>query len=187
MAEPLKLEEQGNQILVHMDDGSKRTAVPTVGGLFYVTDNYTPPTPPPPPSSKQFIWPFGLDTVTSEYGPRSGRVHQGIDFGKGAAHNGANIIAAGAGRAMLRRNSGFGNHIIIDHGNNIFTVYAHMQDGGFRVSDGARVGQGQLIGIVGNTGNSFGAHLHWETHVGGLNWSNPGTHMNPRVFMSQYG
>lgn len=196
MPEPIKITQLGDQMLIYMDDNTKRTAVPTTGDLWYVDDMYVPPPPPPvdppPPGGgggARFQWPFDPrpmsqgGTVSSEYGPRSGRVHQGIDFAPG---NGRPIPAAGAGRAMLRRNNGFGNHVIIDHGGGIFTVYGHIQDGGFRVGDGAQVGKGQIIGLVGNTGNSFGAHLHWETHVGGLNWNNPGTHRNPRDFMNQY-
>jgi murein DD-endopeptidase MepM/ murein hydrolase activator NlpD len=98
---------------------------------------------------------------------------------------GAPIIAAGAGRIMHRYNSGFGNHQIIDHGG-LFTLYAHQPNGGFRTTDGQHVDKGQRIGTVGNTGRSYGAHLHFETHVGGLNWNNPGTHMNPRDFMARY-
>ena len=191
MAEPIKIEQYGDQLIIHMDDNSKRTGVPTMGGLFYVNDKYVPPVPPPvepppPTSGARFQWPFGLNTVTSEYGPRSGRVHQGIDFGKNGVTHGTPIVAAGAGRVMHRYNSGFGWHVILDHGGGLFTVYAHMPNGGYSTADGAQVAKGQRIGTVGNSGRSYGAHLHWETHVGGLNWNNPGTHRNPRDFMAQY-
>lgn len=194
MAEPIKIEQYGDQLLILFDDNTRRLAAPTMGGLWYINDKYTAPPVEPPPTggvgSGRFIWPFDPrpqgsgGTVSSEYGPRSGRVHQGIDFAPG---NGAPIPASAAGRAMVRYNSGFGNHVIIDHGSEIFTVYGHIQNGGVRVSDGAQVSQRQIVGLVGNTGNSFGAHLHWETHRGGLNWSNPGSHMNPRDFMTLYG
>jgi murein DD-endopeptidase MepM/ murein hydrolase activator NlpD len=188
MAEPIKIEQLGDQLVVLFDDNTRRVAAPTMGGLWYINDKYVAPPPPPPPtSSARFVWPFPLSAVSSEYGPRNGRIHQGIDFGFSPALNGAQIPAAAAGRAMVRRNDGFGNHVILDHGGGLFTVYAHIQNGGVRVSDGAHVAQRQTVGLVGNTGNSFGAHLHFETHVGGLNWSNPGTHRNPRDFMATYG
>lgn len=199
MAEPLKITQMGDQLAVHMNDGSTRLAVPTGGDLWWINDAYTPPPPPPvdpPPSGggggARFQWPFDPrpyqqgGSVSSEYGPRDGRIHQGIDFGYNGATNGKTIPAAGAGRANLRRNAGFGNHVVIDHGDNLKTLYAHIQDGGFLISDGAQVAKGQGIGKIGNTGNSFGAHLHFETHVGNLNWNNPGSHMNPRDFMARY-
>lgn len=197
MAEITNIESYGSQMRINYDDGSSQFGYPTAGGLWLVSNNSTPePEPEPPVTDKRFMSPFDLrryweggdvgPAAEADYGPRSGRVHQGQDFGYGKAQNGATIVAAGAGRAMHRYNSGFGNHIIIDHGDNIYTVYGHMQTGSFMVGDGATVSIGQGIGKVGNTGNSFGAHLHWETHVGGLRWTNPGTHMNPRDFLAKY-
>lgn len=202
MANLKSVQQYGEQLLVIFDDGTRQLAYPTVGGLWINNSYVAPPPPPPsPPSISRFVWPFNparwadggaVEDDTSEYGPRWGRIHQGIDFSGYQAPDSAEIPAAGGGYAMQRHNSGFGNHIIIDHGDNIYTVYGHMWS--FLVDDGEQVSQGQPIGILGNTGNSFGSHCHFETHIGGLNWENPGyeeggpgTHLNPRHFMAMYG
>lgn len=190
------IQRMGDIIVRRDDEGGTGLYLPTNGDLYILKQEKPPepdPPPTPPPSTKRFVWPFDPrpfsqgGTVSSEYGPRNGRVHQGIDFGYGAATAGGSIIAAANGRIRYTQNSGFGFHAIIDHGDQLFTVSAHMPFNARRFPDGAEVRQGQQIGVVGNTGNSYGAHLHWETHVGGLRWSNPGSHMNPREFMQRYG
>ena len=60
----------------------------------------------------------------------------------------------------------YGNYIIIDHGNGLRTLYAHCSK--LYVSYGQYVSQGHVIGAVGNTGNSFGNHCHFELYVGGV-------------------
>jgi murein DD-endopeptidase MepM/ murein hydrolase activator NlpD len=198
MAKLLKIEQYGDQMKAIFDDNTSVLAVPTVGGLWYATDAYVPPTPPPPaPStpSGQFMWPFdprkapwagGVQggTVTSEYGQRNGRLHAGIDMAPGA---GVPIRAAGAGRVQISSGShgGYGQAIVIDHGGGIATLYGHMIAGSRTVGVGAQVEKGQVIGQVGNTGASFGAHLHFETHTGGYRWN--ASSMNPRDFMARYG
>ena len=64
-------------------------------------------------------------------------------------------------------NYGYGNVVQIDHGNGYVTVYAHLS--AINVSECTPVGQGTVIGAAGNTGNSFGAHLHFEVRIGGSN------------------
>lgn len=198
MADIVSIEEYGSQMRLTYSDGTSKLAYPTAGGLWLFArgEVVVPPSPEPNPGGgKRFAFPFDIrryweggdvgPAAEADYGPRSGRVHQGQDFGYGKARAGATIVAAGAGRVQRRFNSGFGNHIVIDHGDSLFTVYGHMSE--FIAADGAQVSLGQGIGKVGNTGNSFGAHLHFETHEGGLNWSNPGTHRNPRDFIAKYG
>ena len=107
------------------------------------------------------IWPT-RGTVTSEYGRRSGRQHQGIDI---AAGTGTAIWAAQSGTVIFAgQQSGYGNMTIVDHGD-FSTAYAHQSRIG--VSEGQRVAQGDPIGAVGNTGRSTGPHLHFETRYGG--------------------
>ena len=108
---------------------------------------------------------------SSYYGDlRSGgrRRHKGIDI---AIKNGtgAPIYAAEAGRVIHASwgNSSYGNLIKIDHGSGAETRYAHLS--GFAVSNGQTVKKGQLIGYMGNTGNSRGPHLHFEILIGGRN------------------
>jgi len=123
-------------------------------------------------------WPVPAShRVTSPFGPRicpfHGReLHPGIDIGRaeagGATLQGAEIVAAGSGTVIFAGyRGGYGNTIMIDHGNGVVTLYAHQASGGLRVSTGARVTQGQRIGTVGSTGNSTGPHLHFEVRVNG--------------------
>jgi murein DD-endopeptidase MepM/ murein hydrolase activator NlpD len=72
------------------------------------------------------------------------------------------IMAADAGKVTLveRQRYGYGYHVIIDHGNGFSTLYAHMSD--IYVSVGQAVSQGSVIGKLGSTGRSSGAHLHFE-------------------------
>lgn len=119
----------------------------------------------PPPDMRQggggCIWPT-QGRVTSEYGRRSGRQHQGMDI---AAPTGTRIVAAKAGVVVFAgQQSGYGNVIVLDHGN-MTTLYAHQSR--LAARDGQSVSQGQQIGYVGNTGRSTGPHLHFETRYGG--------------------
>lgn len=124
-----------------------------------------------------FRWPFPTSTVTSEYGPRDGRMHEGIDFG---VPEGTPIPASNAGTVTGNGyGSGTGWYVDITHPGNIRTRYFHMVAQS-DVAIGTVVSKSQVIGFVGNTGNSFGAHLHWETIVNGEHW-------NPRDFMAVYG
>lgn len=104
--------------------------------------------------------------VTSNYGVRVHPIskvekkHNGIDFG---APSGTSIYAAEAGVVILSEYwSGYGNCVIIDHGNGLWTLYAHIKNGGLLVSEGDTVKRGDKIALVGSTGNSTGPHLHFE-------------------------
>src|SRR3954454_7413180 len=102
--------------------------------------------------------------VTSDFGPRWGRHHAGLDIG---ASTGTPIRAAACGTVSLAgQQSGYGNIICITHTSRFSTCYAHLSH--FGVSTGAHVQQGQVIGYVGCTGNCTGPHLHFETRVGGV-------------------
>ena len=114
------------------------------------------------PSSSGLIWPVS-GPVTSPFGYRWGRLHAGIDIG---VPYGTPIHAAASGTVVIAGwVSGYGNYTCIDHGGGMATCYGHQS--AFAVSTGAHVGQGQLIGYVGNTGHSFGAHLHFEVRING--------------------
>ena len=93
--------------------------------------------------------------------------HLGIDI---SAPEGSNVYATGTGVVTMAAggwNYGYGNVVQIDHGNGYVTVYAHLST--IFVTQCQTVGQGAAIGLSGNTGNSFGAHLHFEIRVGGSN------------------
>jgi murein DD-endopeptidase MepM/ murein hydrolase activator NlpD len=114
------------------------------------------------PSSRGLIWPVS-GPVTSPFGYRWGRLHAGIDIG---VPYGTPIHAAASGRVVLAGwTGGYGNYTCIDHGGGLATCYGHQSS--YTVSSGAQVAQGQVIGYVGNTGHSFGAHLHFEVRING--------------------
>jgi len=122
-----------------------------------------PAAAPPARSSSGFIRPVP-GPQTSGFGPRWGRMHQGIDIG---APTGTPIVAAASGVVVMAGwMGGYGNAVIIDHGGGIATLYAHQSR--IAVSVGQSVGQGQVIGYVGSTGNSTGPHLHFEVRVNGV-------------------
>src|SRR2546421_4313074 len=120
-----------------------------------------------------FIWPIH-GPVTSEFGPRWGGFHPGIDIGM---DTGTPIAAAKRGVVSFAgwNDGGYGNFVIIDHGDGTATAYAHQSRIGCSV--GQVVAQGQTIGYVGSTGNSTGPHLHFEIRVNGVA-------QNPRNFES---
>jgi murein DD-endopeptidase MepM/ murein hydrolase activator NlpD len=91
------------------------------------------------------------------------RMHTGIDIGAGY---GAPVHAAAGGTvAIAGPISGYGNAIVVDHGNGLATLYGHLSR--FAVRRGAHVDVGQIVGAVGNTGNSTGPHLHFEVRING--------------------
>lgn len=111
---------------------------------------------------------FQLPTDSSsvsgyEYSPP---VHNGLDY---AGRTGYNIYAADTGVVIYAgwSNRGYGNTIVISHGNGYLTLYAHLMDGGVSVSCGSVVYGGSIIGFMGSTGNSSGPHLHFEIRYEG--------------------
>jgi murein DD-endopeptidase MepM/ murein hydrolase activator NlpD len=101
--------------------------------------------------------------VVSPFGYRWGRLHAGIDI---AVPYGTPIHAATAGTVVLAGwVGGYGNYTCIDHGGGLATCYAHQSS--YAVSQGASVGQGEVIGYVGCTGHCFGPHLHFEVRING--------------------
>jgi murein DD-endopeptidase MepM/ murein hydrolase activator NlpD len=100
------------------------------------------------------------------------RPHRGVDY---AAPSGTPIKASGDAKVIFRGvKSGYGNVVILQHGGNITTLYAHMSRFDRNVRNGTRVRQGQTIGYVGATGLVTGAHLHYEYRINGV-------HRNPRT------
>jgi murein DD-endopeptidase MepM/ murein hydrolase activator NlpD len=114
------------------------------------------------PSSAGLVWPVP-GGVTSPFGWRWGRMHQGIDIGVGY---GTPIRAAASGNVIYCGwEGGYGNLVVIDHGGGLATSYAHQSSIG--VSCGQSVSQGQVVGYIGCTGHCFGPHLHFEVRIGG--------------------
>jgi murein DD-endopeptidase MepM/ murein hydrolase activator NlpD len=114
------------------------------------------------PSDAGLIWPVS-GPITSPYGWRWGRMHQGIDIGVGY---GTPIHAAAGGTVIYCGwEEGYGNFVVIDHGGNLATAYGHQS--AIAVTCGQQVDQGQVIGYVGCTGHCTGPHLHFEVRVDG--------------------
>jgi murein DD-endopeptidase MepM/ murein hydrolase activator NlpD len=117
--------------------------------------------------------------VSSSFNPnrlhpvlKTRRPHRGVDY---AAPRGTPIKAAGDGKVIFRGvKSGYGNAVILQHGGNITTLYAHMSKFASSARSGSRVRQGQTIGYVGATGLVTGVHLHYEYRLNGV-------HRNPRT------
>ena len=113
-------------------------------------------------SSSGLIWPV-QGPITSPFGMRWGRMHEGIDIG---VPTGTPIHAAAAGRVIYAGwMSGYGNLTVIDHGRGLATAYGHQS--ALAAGNGQTVSQGQTIGYVGCTGHCFGPHLHFEVRVNG--------------------
>jgi murein DD-endopeptidase MepM/ murein hydrolase activator NlpD len=110
---------------------------------------------------------FGCTPLSFEpYDPScpSRHFHSGIDL---AAPSGTPVYAAAPGRVQVFvSTTGFGLHVIIDHGNGLQSLYGHMST--VSVSDGSYVSAGDVIGTVGSTGNSTGPHLHFEIDRDGI-------------------
>jgi murein DD-endopeptidase MepM/ murein hydrolase activator NlpD len=113
-------------------------------------------------SSSGFIWPVH-GVVTSGFGWRWGRMHEGIDI---AVSSGTPVVSAASGTVIVAGwMGGYGNLIVVDHGNGIATAYGHNTS--VTVGVGQSVAQGQLIAYSGNTGHSTGPHVHFEVRVNG--------------------
>jgi murein DD-endopeptidase MepM/ murein hydrolase activator NlpD len=113
-------------------------------------------------SASGLIWPVN-GPVTSGFGWRWGRMHEGIDI---AVPSGTPVVASAAGTVIHAGwLGGYGNLVVVDHGNGISTAYAH--NSGLSVGVGTSVGQGQVIAYSGNTGHSTGPHVHFEVRVNG--------------------
>ncbi|MCW4385983.1 M23 family metallopeptidase [Salinibacterium sp. SYSU T00001] len=120
-------------------------------------------------------WPFPLPSpISYGFGPRAAcsycsSYHLGVDFTPGAGVP-IQAITEGVVSAVILDSGGLGNHVIVDHvvnGQRIQSVYAHMAWGSIQVAAGQPVSVGTILGAVGSTGASTGAHLHLEIHADG--------------------
>lgn len=189
MSNPLSVERMGNDLVIRMDDGTRFRALDT-GGELWIAQRFDPPapdpgpTPTPPPASGGIRWPFNPRTFTTYPG------HKGLDSPQ---PYGTPIPCAAAGKVVAVNKTdtygnGWGLYVRVDHGNllgdgkNITTAYCHMNPPGAIVNQGQTVAKGQTLGPVGNTGKSYGAHLHFEIWVNGSRLLDNGV----RSFMNQH-
>jgi murein DD-endopeptidase MepM/ murein hydrolase activator NlpD len=198
MVKATHLEKYGNQFKVYYEDGSTSLAYHTQGSIWLVSGESGGGSG----GTGDYSWPYALDYVTSEFGPRGTGFHEGMDWSGGPAVLGEPIPAIGNGTVdTILSGGGFGNGVILFHGTfsgyDWYSLYAHMNTAPI-VSVSDVVSKGDTLGPVGNTGASYGAHLHMETHrtsVGGSlvwantnpSWSAGRTAINPRTFMAAYG
>ena len=124
----------------------------------------TPSSAPPDstPSASGFIWPVS-GPVTSGYGYRWGRLHEGIDI---AVPSGTPVHASASGTVIVAGwVGGYGNLVVVDHGGGIATAYGHNTS--ISAGVGQSVAQGQVIAYSGSTGHSTGPHVHFEVRING--------------------
>lgn len=171
----LQQQQQANN-----NTGGGNTAIPAQPTHIAVT-----------PAESGFAWPApGFSYISSPFGPRWGRNHNGIDVGDGGIMGGT-AVASQAGTVITVVNNcthnyaknyscgcggGYGNYVIISHDGTYSTVYAHLTTA--LVSVGDTVEQGDAIGAIGCTGHSTGAHLHFEIRVNG-SAQNPLNYVGP--------
>lgn len=106
-----------------------------------------------------YRWPLAAGLVSSEFGPRWKRKHEGLDI---AADEGEPVFASAAGEVLYSNNRmrGYGNVVILRHDSSVTTLYAHNHKNKVKLGD--KVEQGQVIALLGNTGQSTGPHVHFE-------------------------
>lgn len=151
----------------------ENTRIVVPGGIF---DDFSWKwTPPPPPAALAgralvrgtgtFVWPVSARRITQTYW----YAHRGVDVGLPV---GSPAFASDRGTVIWSdwNITGYGNLIVLDHGNGFQTFYAHLS--GYNVYVGQVVEQGQIIGYTGNSGNSSGPHIHFEIRLNG-------SHQNP--------
>lgn len=117
---------------------------------------------PVPVYAGAWRWPLEAGVVSSEFGPRWGKTHQGIDI---AADSGTPILACAPGEVIYAGNklTGYGNVVIVRHDQDTTTTYAHNKRNKVKLGD--KVETGRTIALLGSTGHSTGPHLHLEVRL----------------------
>lgn len=145
----------------------RRDELAAVAALITSPPPALPALPPPTPPAEEDPATFAVPApgpISSPFGPRWGRRHTGVDFDSPA---GVPVLAAQGG--VIRHagwKNGYGNTVVVDHGDGMATLYAHQER--LDVAAGERVERGQPLGTVGATGNVTGVNLHFEVLVGGV-------------------
>lgn len=175
MSKVSKLQRVNNLMQIIYDDGTKEFAYPSSATLWYVGSGGV--VPPDPEPGKGFKWPFAKAAYTTYGG------HSGLDFPGGVVGNTSDVKAIGPGTvsAVYDTNyntSGMGDAgavepiwrgicVVVDHGVidgvQTYSLYAHLSSRSVNVGD--TVNGGTKVGVIGDTGYSFGTHLHFEVNV----------------------
>jgi len=146
-----------NGLVIEEEQASSQVVTPALSTVVLKGTKVTPSE-----GSGNFDWPVSGHRVTSFYGKRWGRLHKGLDMvGSSSVKAADNGVVELADDSM----SGYGNAIIINHNNGYKTLYGHLSK--INVKVGQVIEQGESIGVMGNTGHSFGTHLHFEIYLNG--------------------
>ena len=155
------VQEDKEEAIGHMRDLQAQSAA-LAAKIRSAQSSAVIPGPTGAASAAGFIWPVH-GVLTSGFGWRWGRMHEGIDIAVG---NGTPVVAAASGTVIVAGwMGGYGNLVVVDHGGGISTAYGHNTS--VTVGVGQHVAQGQLISYSGNTGHSTGPHVHFEVRVNG--------------------
>jgi murein DD-endopeptidase MepM/ murein hydrolase activator NlpD len=153
--------EDKEDALEHMTELLAQSAA-LAGRIRSAQSSAIVPGPTGPASAAGLVWPVH-GVLTSVFGWRWGRMHEGIDL---AVPTGTPVVASASGTVIVAGwLGGYGNLVVIDHHNGVATAYGHNTS--VTVAYGQSVAQGQLIAYSGNTGHSTGPHLHFEVRVNG--------------------
>ena len=132
---------------------------------------------------------FGVGVGTPVFATASGKVITAKDNGCQGSHNSGEKPACpkgsscGAVKDTGETHGSYGNWIVIDHGNNVYSWYCHLQTGSFKVKVGSKVEQGQQIANSGAAGNTYGAHLHFEMRMNGNSYNS--NRVDPQKYLTK--
>jgi murein DD-endopeptidase MepM/ murein hydrolase activator NlpD len=155
------VQEDKEEAIGHMRDLQAQSAA-LASRIRSAQSSYVVPAPTGAASAAGFVWPVH-GVITSGFGWRWGRMHEGVDL---AVSNGTPVVAAKAGVVIVAGwMGGYGNLVVVDHGGGVATAYGHNTT--VTVGVGQQVEQGQLIAYSGSTGHSTGPHVHFEVRING--------------------
>jgi murein DD-endopeptidase MepM/ murein hydrolase activator NlpD len=155
------VQEDKEAAIGHMRDLQAQSAA-LAARIRSAQSSFVVPAPTGAASAAGFVWPVH-GVLTSGFGWRWGRMHEGVDI---AVSSGTPVVAAKAGVVIVAGwMGGYGNLVVVDHGGGVATAYGHNTS--VTVGVGQQVAQGQLIAYSGNTGHSTGPHVHFEVRING--------------------
>jgi murein DD-endopeptidase MepM/ murein hydrolase activator NlpD len=155
------VQEDKEAAIGHMRDLQAQSAA-LAAKIRSAQSSFVVPAPTGAASAAGFVWPVH-GVLTSGFGWRWGRMHEGVDI---AVSSGTPVVAAKAGVVIVAGwMGGYGNLVVVDHGGGVATAYGHNTS--VTVGVGQLVAQGQLIAYSGNTGHSTGPHVHFEVRING--------------------
>jgi murein DD-endopeptidase MepM/ murein hydrolase activator NlpD len=155
--------EHGESEVLNVLHSARKNSPPTTPGRTPKASDTPPALIGSAPLSASIRWPVEAGVISSDYGARWGKQHKGIDI---AADVGEPVYAVADGDVIYAGDKlrGYGNVIIITHGQHLSSLYAHNSE--LKVKQGDHITQGTLIALMGSTGHSTGPHVHFELRQG---------------------